>query len=138
MYLPSSGNFTSDSSSLSGPSSASLSSETLRFPKICDEHSGEPDQGEGSLRSALLGCGSLGAGCLVFALLLSGASKLKELIIEVTFKVRHGGKSEEARAKVLYESCSTVLLCIYEDPLREGSVRVWKWPALFGRDCAAL
>lgn len=58
----------------------------------------------------------------MFALFLSCAGKLEELIIEVTFKVRHGGKSKEAKAKVLYESCSTELLCIYKDPLIEGSV----------------
>jgi hypothetical protein len=52
----------------------------------------------------------------MFALFLSCAGKLKKLIIEVTFKVRHGGKSKEAKAKVLYESCSTVLLCIYRPP----------------------
>jgi hypothetical protein len=109
MYFPSSGYFTSDPSSLSGSSSTSLSSDTLTFPEIFNEHGGEPDQEEGSLRPALLR-GWRPAWGLMFALLLSCASKLEELIIEVAFKVRHGER-EQARM-----GGSFGVLCILQTP----------------------
>jgi hypothetical protein len=54
----------------------------------------------------------------VFALFLSGTSKFKELIIEVTFEVGHGGKSKDANFNAVRKRFDCVAVYLRGPPRR--------------------